>query len=93
MIQLQADPVLPQELCLREGKKKISNTGPLHPLFIKKKKKKTFPTAMKSAFISIPFFDNSQKKAVGKKVVHDMNSVFTDFHVHTLLQWTYITWS
>lgn len=38
MIQLQADQALPEELCLREGKKKISDTGPLHPLFILKKK-------------------------------------------------------
>lgn len=52
MIQLQADQVLPQELCLREGKKKISDTGPLHPLFIKtnKQKKKDFSNCYEISF-------------------------------------------
>lgn len=63
--------------------------------------------AMKSAFISIPFFDSSQgkkgkknkeknqnkMKTVSKKLVHSTNSGFAHFRVHALLQWTSVTWS
>lgn len=66
MIQLQEDQGLLQELCLRKGKKNISNIGPSHPLFIKKIDR-LLQLIWLFAFIFIPLFEYSQKKKNSKQ--------------------------